>query len=140
GPSERRVASRALAGLAAIAWHRGDPGQARPWLAGVHALQLASFGAEHPETAMAALELAVVDAELGDWRAAADEFATALPRIRSRHASHPEQTAHALLEHARFVLARAELVPEQLAELEPLVVEGVDAARSRMVDVDRATL
>ncbi|MFO7563997.1 MAG: protein kinase [Enhygromyxa sp.] len=133
-PPATGAASRALAGLARVALARDDLQLARAQLAAVHELQVAWLGVEHPEAARAALELALVEVELGDWRAAASGFAAA------GQAMAPEQAVRAQLEHADFRLSRAELLPEEQAQVDPLVLEAVDAARSRSVEVERALL
>lgn len=124
-PAEARVASRALAGLAALALDRRDAREAWSHLSGVHALQLVMRGAKHIDTAQVALELAVLEVTLGDWRAAATRFATALPQLREHDSA---LLGRAMVEHARFRLLRAELVPDELARADVIVREAIFAA------------
>ncbi|HVH97553.1 MAG TPA: protein kinase [Enhygromyxa sp.] len=123
-PAEARIVSRAFVGLAELALARGEHREAWSRLVGVHALREASLGPEHVETARVALELAVIEATLGDWRAAASRFAVALPQLDA------EARARAMLEHARLRLLRAELIPDELGQAESLLREAVEAAPS----------
>jgi hypothetical protein len=140
-PSEARIVSRAHAGLAELALARADHRAARSRLADVHALQLASLD---PMQGQTVLDLAVLDAALGDWQAAASGFSSAVPEVRERVATRAELVAAALLEHAGFRLNRAELLPDELEQTASLVIEAVDAVRSlpepSPVHAARATL
>jgi eukaryotic-like serine/threonine-protein kinase len=134
-----RVAARALHGLARIAVAEVDFVRARERLTRVVGLRRAVSGEDREQAA--AIELALVEVELGNWDVATKAFADGWPDATSQTAK--RAAALARLEFASFQLRRAELVPTTLDRAEGLVIAETDAIALLVTDgpeADRATL